>query len=167
MIFKSSVKFKRITALLLCLCISVTFTACGKGTFSKKTDDGTLVKIEYTNHGFLTRAPRFEKSENYITMKFNGYEWYTVGIIGEAELKRIEKGGLIAQSSNISVYENRSEGRFPYYYVMDLEDTDSVWILFNSTDSPDSPGYGTDFDNQIKYYAGKTAVVPDTDFIIC
>lgn len=158
---------KVIICFILCICVAALLTSCVKeGAFIETAEDGTGIRIKYRNHGILTRAPRFEKSEGYVMMSFNGYEWYTAGIIGTSELQRVMKGELLAKSSNITVYKSKSGSRFAYYYVMQLEGTDTAWILFNSVDSPESHSYGTDFGNQIQYYAGDISTVPDTDFEI-
>ena len=157
---------KKIACVISCMVIALIFASCGKESFVKKAEDGTKVEIIYVNHGFLSRSPVFEKSDTGITMKFNGHEWYTAAIIGPGERDRAAKGEYAAHSDNIIVYKNRGDDYFPFSYIMTLDGADSAWILFRSVDSPEMPGYGTDFGFCIQYFAGKTETVPDTDFII-
>lgn len=158
-------KIRRYLVLLVLFCMSVFLCACGgKKKVTVKNTDGTKTRINYENHGILTRAPVFTAGDKKVTMQFNGTEWFIATVIEDVELEPIAKQTLLAKSKNICVYENPEDEWYGYIYVLDLQGTDASYIAIYSMDAPDHHGYGTDFDYFISYTVDGVETVPDMEW---
>ena len=156
---------KRIRIVVLLLCVLLCLTACGKKAVKQTNSDGTVTKIEYQNAALFERAPYFELSGTALCMTFNGITWYEASIIDPDTEALISEGKLLAESSNISMYEADPDAAYEYSYVMSLSGTEEAFILFCTDDLP-GEGYGTDFTTSIRYFTDGTETVPDLEYTI-
>lgn len=158
-------KIRRCIVLLVLFCMSVFLCACGGNkTLTVKNTDGTKTRINYENHGILTRAPVFTAGDKKVTMQFNGTEWFIATVIEDVELEPIKENKLLAKSENIYVYENPEDEWYGYIYVLDLQGTDASYIAIYSMDAPDHRGYGADFDYFISYSVDDVETIPDMEW---
>lgn len=146
---------------LICICLILcsVLSGCSNNRIYYSNDDGTVTCISYENHGVLTRTPKFSVDDGIVTMRFNGKDWYSATVINEKEFQRIKSGTKLAESTNIQVFQSKSGG-YSYNYVLDLEKTDSAYILISNNVAPGDSGYGTDFD-YIVFCVGDTVTKPD------
>ncbi|MDO4488213.1 MAG: hypothetical protein Q4B67_03905 [Eubacteriales bacterium] len=152
--------------------MTLSLTGCGKGGVKQTFTDGTTVQIEYKSAAILQRAPVFSLKDYDVCMSFNGTLWYRASIIDKKTADWIAGGRIIAESSNMLVYEGREHAICDYAYVLKLDGTDEAFILFYTDQSPLEHTYGNDFTEAISYYvetkaSGKNSrivTVPDTEW---
>lgn len=152
---------KKLLSLLLCLALCLSLTACGSTAVKYKTDSGK-VTITYENNGGLKRAPLFKQSGSWIDMTFNGHTWYSASVASPEMVKEYMSHTLVGKSSNLSVYLTDNPGTYHYAYLMPLEGSDGVYVVFLTDQNPAQGSYGNDFDTCITYKFKDTETVPDT-----
>ena len=125
-------------------------------------------RIEYENGMILARRPHFTESGGIVTMQFNGIDWYCVRVI---HIKDVEKyfpdEEMLAQSSNLKVFQSYENQEFEYSCVFVPCDGSNYVFLFETDTSPEAKDFGSNFDDCIHYYAGGEEVFPDRELERC
>lgn len=125
-------------------------------------------RIEYENGMILARRPHFTESGGIVTMQFNGIDWYCVRVI---HIKDAEKyfpdEEMLAQSSNLKVFQSYENQEFEYSCVFVPYDGSNYVFLFETDTSPEAKDFGSNFDDCIHYYAGGEEVFPDRELERC
>lgn len=125
-------------------------------------------RIEYENGMILARRPHFTESGGIVTMQFNAIDWYCVRVI---HIKDAEKyfpdEEMLAQSSNLKVFQSYENQEFEYSCVFVPYDGSNYVFLFETDTSPEAKGFGSNFDDCIHYYAGGEEVFPDRELERC
>ncbi|MDD6022840.1 MAG: hypothetical protein PUC06_01195 [Oscillospiraceae bacterium] len=121
-------------------------------------------KIEYENGMILARRPHFTESDGIVTMQFNGIDWYRVRVIRREDAEKYfpdEK--MLAQSSNLKVFQSYGNQKFEYSCVFVPYDGSNYVFLFETDISPEETRFGSEFNDYIHYYAGGEEVFPDRE----
>ena len=125
-------------------------------------------RIEYENSIIFARRPHFTESGGIVTMQFNGIDWYCVRVI---HIKDAEKyfpdEEMLAQSSNLKVFQSYENQEFEYSCVFVPYDGSNYVFLFETDTSPEAEDFGSNFDDCIHYYAGGEEVFPDRELERC
>ena len=125
-------------------------------------------RIEYENGMILARRPHFTESGGIVTMQFNGIDWYCVRVI---HIKDAEKyfpdEKMLAQSSNLKVFQSYENQEFEYSCVFVPCDGSNYVFLFETNTSPEAEDFGFGFSDCIHYYAGGEEVFPDRELERC
>ena len=125
-------------------------------------------RIEYENGMILARRPHFTESGGIVTMQFNGIDWYCVRVIPiEDAEKYFPDEKMLAQSSNLKVFQSYENQEFEYSCVFVPYDGSNYVFLFETDTSPEAKGFGFGFSDCIHYYAGGEEVFPDRELERC
>ncbi len=155
---------KKAALFCLLLCVLLGLSACGTKRLKQKNPDGSVSVIEYRSAIPFERAPYFEREDEVVRMSFNGVVHYEASIIDAAAAAWVSEGRLLAESSNIRVYEANPHAYYAYAYLMSLEGSAEAFVLFYSDGEPGVGGYETDFTTSIRYFTDGLETVPDTEF---
>lgn len=111
------------------------------------------LRIEYENGIISARRPHFTNSDGIVTMQFNAIDWYCVRVIRIEDVEEYfpdEK--MLAQSSNLKVFQSYENQEFEYSCVFVPYDDSDFAFLFETDISPEAMDFG--FSDCIHYYAG-------------
>ena len=125
-------------------------------------------RIEYENGMILARRPHFTESGGIVTMQFNGIDWYCVRVIRIEDMEKyFPDEEMLAQSSNLKVFQSYENQEFEYSCVFVPYDGSNYVFLFETDTSPEAKDFGSNFDDCIHYYAGGEEVFPDRELERC
>lgn len=125
-------------------------------------------RIEYENGIILARRPHFTESAGIVTMQFNAIDWYCVRVIPiEDAEKYFPDEKMLAQSSNLKVFQSYENQEFEYSCVFVPCDGSNYVFLFETNTSPEAEDFGFGFSDCIHYYAGGEEVFPDRELERC
>lgn len=120
------------------------------------------LRIEYENGIISARRPHFTNSDGIVTMQFNAIDWYCVRVIRIEDVEKYfpdEK--MLAQSSNLKVFQSYENQECEYSCVFVPYDDSDFAFLFETDISPEAMDFG--FSDCIHYYAGGEEVFPDME----
>ncbi len=121
-------------------------------------------RIEYENGVILARRPHFTESSGIVTMQFNAIDWYCVRVIRIEDVEKyFPDEEMLAQSSNLKVFRSYENQEFEYSCVFVPYEGSNYVFLFETNDSPEAIGFGSNFNDYIHYYAGDEEVFPDIE----
>ncbi len=156
---------KKVLAAVLAV-VMLLLVGCGAKGIKRDMSDGTVVYVDANGSNGLVRAPIYKISTNNVTMEFNGIDWFSFQIVEAAEIAEFESYELLAESSNMKVYETEEE--FPYIYILDLEGSDVAFIKFESNGSPETASISNDFNNVgLAYRVDGVTTTPDCEWVMC
>lgn len=125
-------------------------------------------RIEYENGMILARRPHFTESGGIVTMQFNGIDWYCVRVIRIEDVEKyFPDEEMLAQSSNLKVFQSYENQEFEYSCVFVPYDGSNYVFLFETDTSPEAKDFGFGFSDCIHYYAGGEEVFPDRELERC
>lgn len=125
-------------------------------------------RIEYENGIIFARRPHFTESAGIVTMQFNAIDWYCVRVIRiEDAEKYFPDEKMLAQSSNLKVFQSYENQEFEYSCVFVPYDGSNYVFLFETDTSPEAEVFGFGFSDCIHYYAGGEEVFPDRELERC
>ena len=119
-------------------------------------------RMEYENGIIFARRPHFTESDGIVTMQFNAIDWYSVRVIRIEDVEKYfpdEK--MLAQSSNLKVFQSYENQKYEYSCVFVPYDGSDFAFLFETDTSPEAMSFGFGFRDCIHYYAGGEEVFPD------
>lgn len=142
----------------------VMLTGCSMSTMTLKRDnpDGTTTIAEAKNPLPMMRQPTFKFNPKGLVMVHENVEWYEIEIAASETVESYREGKLIAESSNMKVYEAGDNSERQYLYVMDMEGTKDSCMVFHTDANPEYQTVDNDFSG-VHYYVDKTETVPDRD----
>lgn len=125
-------------------------------------------RIEYENGMILARRPHFTESGGIVTMQFNAIDWYCVRVIRIEDVEKyFPDEEMLAQSSNLKVFQSYENQEFEYSCVFVPYDGSNYVFLFETDTSPEAKDFGFGFSDCIHYYAGGEEVFPDRELERC
>lgn len=124
-------------------------------------------RIEYENGIIFARRPHFTESNGIVTMQFNGIDWYRVRVIRIEDVEKyFPDEEMLAQSSNLKVFQSYENQKFEYSCVFVPYDGSNYVFLFETDTSPEAKDFGFGFNDYIHYYVGGEEVFPDGAVLI-
>lgn len=101
-------------------------------------------------------------------MQFNAIDWYCVRVIRIEDVEKyFPDEEMLAQSSNLKVFQSYENQEFEYSCVFVPYDGSNYVFLFETDTSPEAKDFGFGFSDCIHYYAGGEEVFPDRELERC